>query len=416
MSIFAIASILVGLSALFGYLNHRYLHLPHTIGLVVIALVASLIIIVVDLISPSLHIAQDVTGILRKIDFNETLMHGMLSFMLFAGALHADMSALKARRWTITTMACIGTMMSTFLIGGAMWFVFGMAGVNFPFIWALVFGALISPTDPVAVLGLFKTVKVPDTLKATMAGESLFNDGIGVVVFTVVVAIAVGSAGQGGEMDALTIAQLFFTEAVGGALLGFAAGYIGYRAMHGINEVSLEVLITLALVMVTYSLAIFLHLSGPIAMVVAGLFIGNHGVKYAMSDHTREGVEQFWTLMDEILNSVLFLLIGLEVLVIADNFEHLWFALIAIPVVLVARALSVSIPISILSRWQTFKKGAVMVLIWGGLRGGIAVALALSLPENEYKATILSITYGVVLFSIIVQGLSIKKLVERADL
>ena len=310
MSIFAIASILVGLSALFGYLNHRYLHLPHTIGLVVIALVASLIIIVVDLISPSLHIAQDVTGILRKIDFNETLMHGILSFMLFAGALHADMSALKARRWTITTMACIGTMMSTFLIGGAMWFVFGMAGVNFPFIWALVFGALISPTDPVAVLGLFKTVKVPDTLKATMAGESLFNDGIGVVVFTVVVAIAVGSAGQGGEMDAMTIAQLFFTEAVGGALLGFAAGYIGYRAMHGINEVSLEVLITLALVMVTYSLAIFLHLSGPIAMVVAGLFIGNHGVKYAMSDHTREGVEQFWTLMDEILKFLLLRIIS----------------------------------------------------------------------------------------------------------
>ena len=416
MSIFAIASILVGLSAFFGYLNHRYLHLPHTIGLVVIALVASLIIIVVDLISPSLHIAQDVAGILRKIDFNETLMHGMLSFMLFAGALHADMSALKARRWTITTMACIGTMMSTFLIGGAMWFVFGMAGINFPIIWALVFGALISPTDPVAVLGLFKTVKVPDTLKATMAGESLFNDGIGVVVFTVVVAIAVASAGQGGEMDALTIAKLFFTEAVGGAVLGFVAGYIGYRAMYGINEVSLEVLITLALVMVTYSLAIFLHLSGPIAMVVAGLFIGNHGVQYAMSDHTREGVEQFWTLMDEILNSVLFLLIGLEVFVIADSFEHLWFAIIAIPVVLVARALSVSIPISILARWQTFKKGAVLVLIWGGLRGGIAVALALSLPENEYKATILSITYGVVLFSIIVQGLTIKKLVERADL
>jgi CPA1 family monovalent cation:H+ antiporter len=416
MSIFAIASILVGLSAFFGYLNHRYLHLPHTIGLVVIALVASLIIIVVDLISPSLHIAQDVAGILRKIDFNETLMHGMLSFMLFAGALHADMSALKARRWTITTMACIGTMMSTFLIGGAMWFVFGIAGINFPIIWALVFGALISPTDPVAVLGLFKTVKVPDTLKATMAGESLFNDGIGVVVFTVVVAIAVASAGQGGEMDALTIAKLFFTEAVGGAVLGFVAGYIGYRAMYGINEVSLEVLITLALVMVTYSLAIFLHLSGPIAMVVAGLFIGNHGVQYAMSDHTREGVEQFWTLMDEILNSVLFLLIGLEVFVIADSFEHLWFAIIAIPVVLVARALSVSIPISILARWQTFKKGAVLVLIWGGLRGGIAVALALSLPENEYKATILSITYGVVLFSIIVQGLTIKKLVERADL
>lgn len=413
MSIFAIASILVGLSAFFGYLNHRYLHLPHSIGLVVMALVASLIVVVVDLMSPSLYIAQDVAGVLRKIDFNETLMHGMLSFMLFAGGLHANMSALKSRRWTITAMASVGTMMSTFLIGGAMWFVFAMAGANFPFIWALVFGALISPTDPVAVLGLFKTVKVPDSIKATMAGESLFNDGIGVVVFTVIVAIAVGSAGQAGEMGILTIAKLFFTEVVGGTILGLTAGYIGYRAMHGINQTSLAVLITLALVMVAYSLAIFLHLSGPIAMVVAGLFIGNQDVKYAMSNHIREGVEQFWSLMDEILNSVLFLLIGLEVFVIADSFEHRWFAITAIPVVLAARALSVSIPILILSHWQTFKKGAVPILIWGGLRGGIAVALALSLPENEYKATILSITYGVVLFSIIVQGLTIKKLIER---
>ena len=414
MSVFTIAAILVGLSALFGYINHRIFHLPHTIGLVVIALAASLSIIGLELINPSLHIGKDITGVLRQIDFNETLMNGMLSFMLFAGALHADFTALRTRRLTIAVMACLGTLISTFVIGGMMWLVMESFGLDFPFIWALVFGALISPTDPVAVLSLFKTVDVPDTLQAKMAGESLFNDGIGVVVFTVVVAIALAESGaQGGEMGVAAIAQLFFTEAVGGAVLGLAAGYIGYRAMYGIDEASLEVLITLALVMVTYALALFLHMSGPIAMVVAGLFIGNRGVKYAMSERTRDDVLTFWTLIDEILNSILFLLIGLEVLVVAENFGHIGVALLAIPVTLLARALSVALPIAILSRWETFTKGAVPVLIWGGLRGGIAVALALSLPDNGYKPTILSITYAVVLFSIIVQGLTVKQLVKR---
>ena len=413
MSIFTIAAILVGLSALFGYINHRFLHLPHTIGLVVIALAASLSIIGFDLIEPSFQIAQKVTGMLSQIDFNKTLMHGMLSFLLFAGAMHADFTALKTRRLTIGVMAVIGTMISTFVVGAGMWLLFGLFGLDIPFIWALVFGALISPTDPVAVLSLFKTVKVPDTLQAKMAGESLFNDGFGVVLFTVVVAIALAGDGQGGAMGAAEIAELFIVEAGGGAALGLAAGYIGYRAMHGIDEASLEVLITLALVMVTYALALALHMSGPIAMVVAGLFIGNRGVKYAMSEETREYVLTFWTLIDEILNSVLFLLIGLEVLVVALSPDYFGVALLAIPVTLFARALSVSIPIAILSRWRTFTKGAVPVLIWGGLRGGIAVALALSLPDNEYKAAILSITYGVVLFSIIVQGLTVKPLVER---
>jgi len=410
MSIFTIAAILVGLSALFGYLNHRFLHLPHTIGLVVIALAASLSIIAYDLIQPTAHIGQKVSGLLSQIDFNETLMHGMLSFLLFAGALHADFSALKSQRLIIGVMACLGTLISTFVVGAGMWWLFGLFGLAIPFIWALVFGALISPTDPVAVLSLFKTVKVPATLQAKMAGESLFNDGVGVVVFSVVVAIA--ASGEA-SMGAAEITKLFFTEAIGGAVLGLLAGYIGYRAMYGIDEPSLEVLISLALVMVTYALALSLHMSGPIAMVVAGLFIGNRGVKYAMSEATRAYVLTFWTLIDEILNSVLFLLIGLEVLVVTASPDHLWVALLAIPVTLFARALSVTIPIGVLSRWKTFTTGAVPVLIWGGLRGGIAVALALSLPENEYKAAILSITYAVVLFSIIVQGLTVKPLVEK---
>ena len=413
MSIFSIGAILVGLSALFGFFNHRFLHLPHTIGLVVIALLASLSIIGLNLIVPSLQIGQRVTDVLRQIDFNETLMHGMLSFLMFAGALHADFSAIKTSRLTIGVMAVFGTLISTFVIGASMWFLLGFFEFKLPFVWALVFGALISPTDPVAVLSLFKTVEVPDTLQAKMTGESLFNDGVGVVLFTVVLAIALADEGHGGNIGPTEVIKLFFTEVAGGALLGLVAGYIGYRAMYGIDESSLEVLITLALVMVTYSLALSLHMSGPIAMVVAGLFIGNSGVKYAMSEKTRDYVLTFWTLIDEILNSVLFLLIGFEVLVVAESIENLWFALLAIPVTLFARTFSVTIPIAILSRWETFTKGAVPILIWGGLRGGIAVALALSLPDIKYKFAILTITYGVVLFSIIVQGLTVKPLIKR---
>ena len=409
MSIFEIGAFLIGLSALFGYINHKFLRLPHTIGLVMIALAASLVLVLLESLNPDTQVTGIVTGILEQIDFHETVMNGMLSFLLFAGALHVDFSVFRSRSLAIGVMATVGILISTFLIGWASWLLLNFFSIEIPFVWALVFGALISPTDPVAVLGLFKTVSVPETLEAKMAGESLFNDGVGVVVFTVVVAIAV----SGGEMTALTVAELFLMEAVGGALLGLFAGYIGYRAMHHIDEHNLEVLITLAMVMVTYAVALRLHLSGPIAMVVAGLFIGNKGMKFAVSENSKDHIRKFWSLLDEILNSVLFLLIGLEVLIIAQRADHVGVALLLIPVTLAARWCAVSIPITILSRWRSFTKGAVPILTWGGLRGGIAVALALSLPANEYKPTILTITYAVVLFSIIVQGLTIKSLVER---
>ncbi|MEE8238206.1 MAG: sodium:proton antiporter [Gammaproteobacteria bacterium] len=413
MTVFEISAFLIGLSALFGYLNHQFLRVPHTIGLVLMALAASVTVILIDLVVPDAHIGRLVTDILDQIDFHEALMHGMLSFLLFAGALHVEFSVFRSRLRAIGVLATLGTMISTFAVGTGVWLLFDLFDVDLPFIWALVFGALISPTDPVAVLGLFKSVKVPDTLQAKMAGESLFNDGVGVVVFTVVVSIAVASSTDAGALGVGDVAELFFTEVFGGALLGLVAGYLGYRAMYHIDEHNLEVLITLAVVMVGYALAIRLHMSGPIAMVIAGLFIGDKGMKYAVSDNTRDHLQKFWSLLDEILNSALFLLIGLEVLVIARADTPVALALLAIPLTLAARWLSIYIPISLLSRWDSFTKGAVPVLVWGGLRGGIAVALALSLPENEYKDTILTLTYAAVLFSIVVQGLSIKALVSR---
>ena len=411
MTIFDIGAILLGLSALFGYINHRLLHLPHTIGLVIIALAASLTIVLVDLGLPGIRVGATVKGQLVQIDFHEALMHGMLSFLLFAGALHVDFAELAERKWAIGLMATFGVLTSTFLVGSAMWYGLGLLGISIPFLWALVFGALISPTDPVAVLSILKSVHVPASLEAKIAGESLFNDGVGVVIFTIVVALALG--GEHGAIGPLHVVELFALEAIGGAALGIAAGYIAYRSMRAIDEHNLEVIITLALVMVTYAVAHHFHMSGPIAVVVAGLFIGNHGLRFAMSERTRDHVLKFWSVSDEILNSVLFLLIGLEVLVVSFNVDFALAAALAIPVVLAARLISVSIPITLLSIRRTFTKGAVPVLTWGGLRGGISVALALSLPENAYKAPILAVTYSVVVFSIIVQGLTVKAVVAR---
>jgi len=400
----------LGLAAMFGYLNHRFLRLPRTIGLVLIAMTASLGALAIDAAVPGWGVGPGLRAALIEIDFTAALMHGMLGFLLFAGALHVDLAQLAKRRWPIAAMATGGLLLSTALIGGGIWLAFDLVDLGLPLIYCLLFGALISPTDPVAVLGILKTAKVPASLEAKIAGESLFNDGVGVVVFVILLAMAT-SDGDGASMDVLAIATLFLREAVGGAVLGLAAGAIAFWALRSIDEYNLEVIITLALVTVTYEVAHLLHTSGPIAVVVAGLLIGNHGTRLAMSETTRSHLTNFWTLIDEILNAVLFLLIGLEVVVISTVPGLMWVALIAIPLVLGARFVAVAIPIGLLGLWRDFTKGAIPVLTWGGLRGGISVALALSLPAGTEKDAIVTVCYAVVVFSILVQGLTIGHLV-----
>lgn len=410
LTLFEIAALLLALSAFFGWINHAFLHLPHTIGLVVMALVASLALLGLEYLFPTLGITDTLQRAIGQIDFYSTVMEGMLAFLLFAGALHVDFAFLRDKRWAIGLMATVGVLISTVIVGVGMWWLSAQLGHPVPLAWALVFGALISPTDPVAVLSLLKSVNVPQTLEAKITGESLFNDGVGVVVFTILLSVAVGG---GTHVDLAHVGELFFLEAGGGALLGAVTGWLAYRAMARIDDYPVEILVSLGIVAATYAIALRLHLSGPIAVVITGLLLGNRGARIGMSEKTQSHLFGFWELVDEILNSVLFLLIGLEVLVLSIDPSAGWIALAAIPLVLAARLISVSVPILGLSFVQSFTKGAIPVLTWGGLRGGISVALALSLPDIEFKPLILTATYTVVLFSVIVQGLTVKTVVNR---
>jgi len=397
---FEAAAVLVVIAAILGYVNYIYFRMPQTIGLTVMGAVASLVMIALDNAVPSLGIGDAVRSFLKGIEFDAVLLNAMLSFLLFAGALHINLDVLLTRRWAVLAMALFGVIISTFVVGFGFKGLTMLFGLDVPMTWCLVFGALISPTDPVAVLGILKTARVPPELEAKIGGESLFNDGVGVVVFSICVAAAVG----GGGFSAGHALELFVVEAFGGAVLGLLIGLIGYTAMKAIDEHNLEVLISLAVVMGGYALALRLHVAGPIAMAVAGLLIGNYGTRFAMSDRTRQHLTSFWSLVDEILNSVLFLLIGMEIAAIVLNQTFIVAGLIAIPLVLLARFLAVGVPFSLLKPFTDFTKGALPVMVWGGLRGGISIALALSLPDSPATELILTVTYVVVIFSVVVQG------------
>lgn len=409
LSPFDAAAILIALAAVLGYLNHRFLGLPSSIGLTIMGAVASLLVIGIDRLLPASTLAEQLSAFVSGIDFHATLMEGMLSFLLFAGALHVDWTELRRGRWPILILSTVGVLLSTAIVGGGFHLLTRAVGVEVPLIWCFVFGALISPTDPVAVMGVLKRAAVPPTLQATVAGESLFNDGVGVVVFSILLAAALGT-------EPFTIghaAKAFFVEAGGGAVLGLVVGWLGFKAMGSIDEYNVELMISLAVVMGGYSLAQFLHVSGPVAMAVAGLLIGNAGVQLAMSDMTRDYVLKFWALIDELLNAILFLLIGLEVIAIVPDPRLLLVGALAIPLVLAARAVAVTLPLTALRPFLSMSRLAAPTLIWGGLRGGISIALALSLPEGPARTAILAVTYAVVLFSVIVQGGSIGSLIER---
>ena len=418
-----IPAILLILATIFGAINYKFVKLPHTIGLMIVALVASLSLIALDLTFPSLGMSILANEFLGNIDFNVTLMQGMLSFLLFAGALHVDLEQLLENKWTILAFASIGVLVSSFVIGGGFWLISGAVGLSLPFLVCLLLGVMVSPTDPVAVLGVLKTLQVPSPLKAKIAGESLFNDGVAVVLFSVLVSLVFGNGGEEGletSFQLTSVIWLLTKEALGGLFLGLISGFIAFWLLRQIDDYVLEVLITLALVTGAYSIALHLHLSGPIAMVIAGLLIGNQGTSLAMSETTRMHVETFWELVDEILNSVLFLLIGLKIVFLLQHSSYdiayplLIGLFIAITLLsLFARFLAIAVPVQIKSLNSEVNPGTVPILTWAGIRGGVSVALALSLPSSSESELLLFVTYLVVLFSVAIQGLTIENVIKR---
>ncbi|HYP85038.1 sodium:proton antiporter [Variovorax sp.] len=405
-----IAATCLVVTALFAYLNHRLFKLPTTIGVMVIALVISMVMVGLDALGIDHGLRSREETFLKSIDFSAVLMQGMLSFLLFAAALHVDLRALKEYRWQIALLAFVGTACSTALVGGAMWVVLPLLGISLPLLYCLLFGALISPTDPIAVMGILKSAGAPRSLELVIAGESLFNDGVGVVIFVLLLGVLVGSA----EPTAGVAAELLVREAGGGVVFGLVLGYVVFHMLKSIDQYQVEVMLTLAAVMGGYALASHLHVSGPLAMVVCGLIVGNGGRALAMSDNTRRYVDMFWELLDEILNAVLFVLLGLEVIEIAFSASLLAAGAAAVVVAMAARWLTVGLPVALCTPLFRLPSGSARVLTWGGLRGGISVALALSLPAGAERHIVLTLTYCVVVFSILVQGLSIGRVVSAA--
>ncbi len=409
MTPFTIVAVLLTLAALFAYVNYRLLKLPTTVGIMALALVSSLVVVALHEVG-IVNLEGPARELLAAVNFEATVLEGILSFLLFAGALHVDLQALRREGLVIGVLSTVGVVISTVVVGGLFFWAAGALGIGLPFVTCLLFGALISPTDPIAVLALLKTLGVPDALRVKITGESLFNDGIGVVVFLLILELATGT-------EPVTVghgAALFAQEALGGVLFGLAIGLVCYRLLRRVDDYSVEVLLTLALVTGGYALGLALHVSAPLAIVVAGLMIGNQGRAHAMTATTRQHLDTFWELIDEVMNAVLFLLIGLEVLVVTLNPPLVVLALLSVPIVLFARTVSVYGPLAVLEPFSAGREpGAAKVLVWGGLRGGISVALALSLPPGPERETLLAATYAVVLFSILVQGTTLPRLVRR---
>ena len=408
MTLYTLGSIVLTIAVLIGYINHRFIKMQTTIAIMSGSLVFSLILIIIGQFG-FVQIEAHVTTMLGKIDFHSLLINGMLSFLLFAGALTIDVNTFKNQKWEIGILASVSTIASAFLVGIATYYVLHWLGFRLNFIYCMLFGALISPTDPIAVLATFKQIGAPKQLDVTVAGESLFNDGVGIVIFLTLYQLAF--AGKAVTTGAVIL--LFLQQAIGGILYGAIIGLIAYWLIKPIDDHKIEILITLMIVTGGYAFAQALDISGPLAMVVAGIFIGNRGRNFSMSKKTRESLDNFWELVDEILNAVLFLLIGFELLTVHFNHHYLLAAFIAIPLVLCVRFITVSIPMQIFKLKRKYTPFFTTILVWGGLRGGLAVALALALPANDHRNLILAMTYAVVMFAVIVQGLTVKHLVYK---
>lgn len=408
MTFFDILAILVTVAALFSYLNEKYVGLPRTIGLMAMSLIFSLVLLALGKLG-YFSLAEYAAEMLSRLNFYNTLMHGMLGFLLFAGALHVNFDDLLKEKYIILMLATIGVVVSTILVGGLTWGFLYLLGMEIKLVYCLLFGALISPTDPIAVLGIMKKAGAPKSLETTVTGESLFNDGIGVVVFLALLSLAQGAH----EPDILHIAELFMVEAVGGIVYGAFIGYVTYLLLKRVDKYQVEVLITLATVIGGYRSAELLHVSAPLAIVVAGLLIGNHGRHFGMSPLTRRHLDTFWELVDEILNAVLFVLIGLEYLILPHDLNLILAGFIMIPLVLAARFFSVGLVGRFLRIFRPIDRGTIRILTWAGLRGGISIALALSLPAGPERSMIIAITYVIMAFSILVQGLTVGRLIEK---
>jgi len=407
MTLFQTVTILIALTALGAYLNHRLLHLPPTIGLMAIALVSSLVLVVLG--ETGAFEIHRYARFVPSIDFSDLVFHGLLAFLLFAGALHVDLGDLYKVKWAVTILSTLGTIISTFVIGALFWCAAYLLGYELRFIFALLFGALISPTDPIAVLGIIKKAGAPKDQETRITGESLFNDGVGAVIFLTILDIATGRS----EPSIASVSWFFVQETLGGIALGWLLGWVVFRLLRKIDDYQVEVLLSIALCMGSYALADAIHMSGPIAVVVAGLFLGNNERNLMMSEQTRKYLGTFWQLVDEILNSLLFLLIGLEILAIKEAGTYLALGLVGIACVLIGRGISVMIPIGIMSFIVSFPKGTITLLTWGGLRGALSIALAFLLPPAHERELILTTTYVVVIFSILVQGLTFGLLLKR---